>query len=63
MIVTSNADLFINVGTKAEKQVFNKGNKYKYFDEDSNYNNKHIQPNNGLCLTFNEEEFHKYFMF
>ena len=61
MKVISKLTMFKNKGSAYEKEIFTKGKEYKYWAEDSTYNNKQVSPNTGNVEYFNEEEFAKYF--
>ena len=61
MKVIAKVTMFKNKGLACEKEIFTKGKEYKYWSEDSTYNNKHVSPNTGNVEYFNEEEFVKYF--
>ena len=63
MDVIAKVEMFLNRGSAYEKQIFIKGNKYKYFAESSSWNNHEVQreAGTGQPSTFNEHEFYKYF--
>jgi hypothetical protein len=61
MKVIAKVTMFKSKGSAYEKEIFTKGKEYKYWAEDSTYNNKQVSPNTGNVEYFNEEEFVKYF--
>lgn len=61
MIVICKKNLYLNGGTNQEVLKFKNGEYYKYYVNDSTYNNHHVQSEIGLASIFNDEEFYKYF--
>ena len=53
--------LFSNIGQKSQKETFTKDKVYQYDVLNSYWNNHLLMPNVGLQVTFNNEEFYKYF--
>jgi hypothetical protein len=52
-----------NIGHKTEREVFVKGESYKYWFLSSGWNSRQVEPKEGPVATFTEDEFYEYFQF
>lgn len=61
MYVKCKTTLYKNIGDKTQKETFTIGKMYKYYDMDSVWQQRIVEPNEGPVSYFNEDDFYKYF--